>query len=36
LDQTGIHPENYEKVYMMLEGEWSMKKKGLKLPLILA
>ncbi|MEY3197729.1 MAG: hypothetical protein RL023_374 [Candidatus Parcubacteria bacterium] len=33
LDETGIHPEMYEKVYTMLEGEWSMKKKGLKLPL---
>lgn len=36
LDETGIHPENYGKVYAMLEGEWGMKKKGLKLPLALA
>lgn len=33
LDETGIHPEMYEKVYAMLEGEWGKKKKGLRLPI---
>lgn len=33
LDATGIHPENYEKVYAMLEKEWWIKKKSLKLPI---
>jgi uncharacterized protein len=33
LDATGIHPENYEKVYAMLEKEWGMKKKQVKLPI---
>jgi protein Tex len=35
LDETGIHPEMYDHVYAMMEGEWGMKKKGLKLPLVL-
>ncbi len=33
LDATGIHPEMYSKVYDMIEKEWWIKKKGLKLPL---
>lgn len=33
LDATGIHPENYDKVYAMLEKEWGMKKKSVKLPI---
>jgi uncharacterized protein len=33
LDATGIHPENYEKVYVMLEKEWGIKKKWVKLPI---
>lgn len=33
LDATGIHPENYEKVYAMMEKEWGIKKKSLKLPI---
>lgn len=35
LDATGIHPENYEKTYNLIESEWGVKKKGLKLPIIL-
>lgn len=35
LDATGIHPEMYSKVYEMLEWEWWIKKKNLKLPLSL-
>ena len=33
LDATGIHPENYSQVYAMIEGEWNIKKKSVKLPL---
>ena len=33
LDATGIHPEMYDKVYAMIEGEWWIKKKAVKLPL---
>lgn len=35
LDQTGIHPEMYEKVYALLEWELGIKKKDLKLPLLI-
>jgi protein Tex len=35
LDATGIHPENYDKVYLMMEKEWGIKKKGVKLPIVL-
>jgi uncharacterized protein len=33
LDATGIHPEMYSKVYEMIEKEWGIKKKDVKLPL---
>jgi uncharacterized protein len=33
LDATGIHPENYDKVYLMMEQEWGIKKKSVKLPI---
>lgn len=36
LDATGIHPEMYDKVYAMIEGEWWMKKKVVKLPLTIS
>jgi protein Tex len=36
LDATGIHPENYDKVYAMLEKEWGIKKKNLRLPVEIA
>lgn len=34
LDATGIHPENYDNVYAMLEKEWGIKKKNLCLPVV--
>lgn len=34
LDQTGIHPEMYDKTYEILEKEFGVKKKDLKLPFI--
>jgi len=33
LDATGIHPEMYDKVYIMIEAEFGVKKKAVKLPL---
>jgi protein Tex len=33
LDATGIHPEMYEKVYGMIDTEFGIKKKAVKLPL---
>lgn len=36
LDATGIHPENYEKTYNLIENEWGIKKKGLKLPIMIS
>jgi uncharacterized protein len=35
LDATGIHPENYEIVYNLIEQECGMKKGKLKLPIVL-
>lgn len=35
LDATGIHPENYEIVYNLIEQEYGMKKGKLKLPIVL-
>lgn len=35
LDQTGIHPDQYDKVYAMLEWERWIKKKDLKLPMVI-
>lgn len=36
LDATGIHPEMYDKVYGMIEAEFWVKKKAVKLPLTLS
>ncbi|MEF2175866.1 MAG: helix-hairpin-helix domain-containing protein, partial [Candidatus Absconditabacteria bacterium] len=33
LDMTGIHPENHKKVYEILDGEFGINKKSLKLPI---
>lgn len=35
LDATGIHPENYEIVYNLIEQEYGVKKGKLKLPIML-
>ncbi|MFZ2150904.1 MAG: Tex family protein [Candidatus Absconditicoccaceae bacterium] len=33
LDETGIHPEIHKQVYSMIENEFGIKKKDLKLPM---
>lgn len=35
LDETGIHPEIHKQVYSMIENEFGIKKKDIKLPMIL-
>lgn len=35
LDETGIHPEMYDKVYNLIEWEFWMKKGKLKLPVVI-
>ena len=36
LDETGIHPEIHKQVYSMIENEFKIKKKDLKLPIDLS